>query len=464
MQKFHSLVIFNLILLLLVFGFMTCGKKEDKTKTETAAQTHPDSTLLDDGHQLEEFSVQVAAFAERERAGEFMHTLLKSRLPAFIAAAPLNNQSVFRVRVGPYATEEEAGAALDAVKKLGYKEAFITKENPKEQVSTVSDSLLLQLQSVNKKQLTTDGTLSYPKWSPSGREIAFYKGEKGKGGIYTVGTGGGYLSRIIDSHPKREILPEFSWSPSGKWLAFVAVEVTKDWERAQNIYIINKDGSGLQRLLQQERFPFRVTDLSWSPGGDYVAFTATYEWHPDAYQRVHILSVNPRHDDDDDSDTNSQIEVEQNQSGRLVGWQSAETLFMLTSSRNNHSSFEREIWSYNIRTRDKRSVAGAIVENCRQANLLANSLVYSTHNGRIAAVDVNTGQKTTLDSDSGESSFAASANRIVYLKNGKVHISDLSGNLLFLDLSIPSRPFTLSPDGARMCFAEAGDLYTAKLP
>ncbi len=463
MQKFFNLA----ISLLLIFVLLTCGKKEEKTKTEETAQTHADSTLLDDGHRLEEFSVQVAAFSERERAEEFTQTLLKSKLPAFLAVAALNNHSVYRVRVGPYATEEEANAALYAVKKLGHKEAFIAKENPKEQVSTASDSLLLQLQAVNKKQLTADGSLSNPKWSPSGREIAFYKGEKRKGGIYTVGTGGGYLSRIIESHPKREILPEFGWSPSGKRLAFLALEITEEREPAQNIYIINKDGSGLKCLLQQERFPFRVSDLSWSPSGDYVAFTATYEWHPDAYQRVYILSVNQLNDNENsDSDENTLSEAAQYESGRLVGWQSAETILILASSRKKHLFSDYEIYSYDIRTRDKRTVAHAVVENCLQANLLANILVYSTPDGRIAAVDVTTGVKTTIDSDldSGETFFAASASRIVYLKKGKVHVSDLSGTRLFLDLSIPSMPFTISPDGARMCFAEAGDLYTAKLP
>jgi Tol biopolymer transport system component len=79
----------------------------------------------------------------------------------------------------------------------------------------------------------------------------------------------------------------FSWSPDGRRLAFSGGN-----RRAEVIFVVNVDGSGLKRLTQPPRGRKRTEDWSqnpsWSPDGKWIAFdgarTATGNWLiPDVY-------------------------------------------------------------------------------------------------------------------------------------------------------------------------------------
>lgn len=110
-----------------------------------------------------------------------------------------------------------------------------------------------------QKRLTNNGWAdTYPAWSPNGKKIAWLA-YRGAYDLFTMNTNGDNRTRItnggaIERYP--------TWSPDGKQVAF---------ERKDDIYIINADGTGqatqLTNDLAEDSFP------DWSPDGAKIAFT-----------------------------------------------------------------------------------------------------------------------------------------------------------------------------------------------
>jgi TolB protein len=79
-------------------------------------------------------------------------------------------------------------------------------------------------------------------WSPDGTRLAFMSNRDGGGNseIYIVNRDGSGLRRLTN-HPGADSTP--TWSPTGQQLAF-----TSDRSGAPQIYIVNLDGTGIQRI------------------------------------------------------------------------------------------------------------------------------------------------------------------------------------------------------------------------
>jgi TolB protein len=92
-----------------------------------------------------------------------------------------------------------------------------------------------------------------PAWSHDGTKIAFMSNRDGNPEIYVINRDGSGLRRITN-HPMADVTP--TWSPSGNQLAF-----TSDRTGSPQVYVVNLDGTGLVRISDTS-YCDRAT---WSP-------------------------------------------------------------------------------------------------------------------------------------------------------------------------------------------------------
>ena len=112
-----------------------------------------------------------------------------------------------------------------------------------------------------------------PAWSPDGMEIAFITGavKRRQISILNVST---YKQKVLfpkPAQPSWMTSPE--WSPSGEKLAFAWLHKVPLGEFAdtQTIYIINRDGTGLQQVIPER--VGRESSPVWSPQGNALLYT-----------------------------------------------------------------------------------------------------------------------------------------------------------------------------------------------
>jgi TolB protein len=91
-----------------------------------------------------------------------------------------------------------------------------------------------------------------PAWSPDGSKLAFTSNRDGNPEIYVVNRDGTGLRRLTNS-PAIDVTP--TWAPTGNQIAF-----TSERAGTPQIYIMNADGSGVRRISSE--WSDRAT---WSP-------------------------------------------------------------------------------------------------------------------------------------------------------------------------------------------------------
>jgi TolB protein len=134
----------------------------------------------------------------------------------------------------------------------------------------------------NARRVTTTQTLNVaPMWSPDGQAIAYQtwrtSGPGGFGSFTDVVVSyiyrGNRLTPANGSPEKQNSLP--AWSPDGSKLAF-----TLSQGGNQEIYVINKDGTGLRRMTNH---PEIDTSPTWSPTGNQLAWTSGRTGNPNIF-------------------------------------------------------------------------------------------------------------------------------------------------------------------------------------
>lgn len=134
---------------------------------------------------------------------------------------------------------------------------------------------VLDLATGEEMQLTDNNVLdAHPDWSPDGSSIVFGSFRDAEGNpsgaadIFVMRSeDGGGLLRLTES-PWEDNDPE--WSPDGARIVFKSTRNTQQGGR-EEIYIMNSDGSGPQRLTTTSGWQ-SDHDPSWSPSSDEILF------------------------------------------------------------------------------------------------------------------------------------------------------------------------------------------------
>jgi TolB protein len=127
----------------------------------------------------------------------------------------------------------------------------------------------------NQRRVTIGRTLNvFPRWSPNARSIAYTSYRRGAPNIFISNIYEGTMEEVTKGNAENW-LP--AWSPDGSRLCFAS---PREGKGHTNLYIVNRDGSGLRKLTDH---PSINTSPTWSPSGTQIAFTSDRTGAPQVY-------------------------------------------------------------------------------------------------------------------------------------------------------------------------------------
>jgi TolB protein len=127
----------------------------------------------------------------------------------------------------------------------------------------------------NQRRVTIGRTLNvFPRWSPNGRSIAYTSYRRGAPNIFISNIYEGTMEEVTKGN-NENWLP--AWSPDGSRICFAS---PREGKGHTNLYIVNRDGSGLRKLTDH---PSINTSPTWSPSGTQIAFTSDRTGAPQIY-------------------------------------------------------------------------------------------------------------------------------------------------------------------------------------
>ena len=122
------------------------------------------------------------------------------------------------------------------------------------------------------RRLTTDpGRDTFPDWSPDGKQLSFISDRDGSRDLFVIDANGENQRQLTN----QQLLPRTSkgyvqwqqWSPDGQEIAFT---YNPGADQGTSIYIIQPDGSGLRQLVD------RAAEPAWSPDGQKIYFFSNH--------------------------------------------------------------------------------------------------------------------------------------------------------------------------------------------
>ena len=122
----------------------------------------------------------------------------------------------------------------------------------------------------------------WPAWSPNGAEIAFMSGEFAWADNGNLGLSKSRVQIINpQTHVEERLVPggiwmfDPTWSPDSAQIAFSwdgAIEKGKKVGHTMGIYVVNRDGSGLRKIIDAGNRPAAVFNPTWSPDGNELIY------------------------------------------------------------------------------------------------------------------------------------------------------------------------------------------------
>lgn len=122
----------------------------------------------------------------------------------------------------------------------------------------VAGIYLMHSDGSNQRRLTDRG--EQPMWSPDGSKIAYIY----ENNVYLLN-----LDDLLSTKASTTFSHSPTWSPDGKQIAFVC-----SLDDALGICVVNSDGTGRRVILHDASRRLRK-GLSWSPDGEYIAYSTT---------------------------------------------------------------------------------------------------------------------------------------------------------------------------------------------
>lgn len=115
---------------------------------------------------------------------------------------------------------------------------------------------------------------SNPAWSPNGEEIAFVEGGARKPKRISIFNMQTRQSKFFFPPKEPSWVGSPAWSQSGDKLAFTwfnRIEFRIEDAALKTIYIVNRDGTGLQQIVEEGTF---ASSPTWSPRGNDLLYNA----------------------------------------------------------------------------------------------------------------------------------------------------------------------------------------------
>ena len=155
------------------------------------------------------------------------------------------------------------------------------------------DIWVMDVNGGNKKQLTDHpGCDVDPRWSHDMKKIVYQSENQGNFDIWVMNPDGSGKERLTES-PDTET--DFEWSFDGQRAAYISwssdrylYEMEHDYEDKSEIWVMNADGNGKERLLSIP-YPYGVIcGIEWSPDGSKMVF----EFHPNyGNDDIYVIDV-----------------------------------------------------------------------------------------------------------------------------------------------------------------------------
>ena len=195
---------------------------------------------------------------------------MKTRIPVLMVVALL--VAIVAVPVGANASSPPTGKIAFASDRLAIK---FVRSGPVCSSASCSDIYVMNADGSGLSRLTPGSLTGFencPSWSPDGTRLVFertYKGYQGHTShqIYEIGGDGSNLTQVTFG-TQMSVCP--AWSPDGSAIAFVRRAYTPGGPPAYgHIAIMNPDGTGVTEITSGPDFDQRP---QWSPDGSQIAF------------------------------------------------------------------------------------------------------------------------------------------------------------------------------------------------